>query len=42
MPVARLPGMEELNIGFSIVARGIFAGFGTAVREMKELLLCAG
>jgi len=40
-PVARLPGMEELNIGFSIVARAVFIGFGAAVHEMKELLLCA-
>jgi pyridoxine 5-phosphate synthase len=41
LPVARLPGMEELNIGFSIVSRGVFVGLGSAVREMKELLLCA-
>lgn len=41
LPVARLPGMAELNIGFSIVARAVFVGLGPAVREMKELLLCA-
>jgi pyridoxine 5-phosphate synthase len=40
-PIARLPGMEELNIGFSIVARAVFAGLGPAVKEMKELILCA-
>ena len=40
-PVARLPGMEELNIGFSIVARAVFSGLGPAVKEMKELILCA-
>jgi pyridoxine 5-phosphate synthase len=40
-PVARLPGMSELNIGFSIVSRAVFVGLGTAVREMKELLICA-
>jgi pyridoxine 5-phosphate synthase len=40
-PVARLPGMEELNIGFSIIGYAVFVGLGTAVREMKELLECA-
>ncbi len=40
-PIAGLPGMEELNIGFSIIARAVFAGLGTAVKEMKELILCA-
>ena len=41
-PIARLPGMEELNIGFSIIAQAVFAGLGPAVREMKELIACAG
>ena len=40
-PIARLPGMEELNIGFSIVARAVFVGLAAAVGEMKELILCA-
>ena len=40
--VAQLPGMEELNIGFSIIARAVFAGLGPAVCEMKELFTCAG
>jgi len=40
-PIARLPGMEELNIGFSIIARAVFVGLGSAVQEMKELLSCA-
>ena len=40
-PVARLVGMQELNIGFSIIARAIFTGLGPAVQEMKELLACA-
>ncbi len=40
-PVAKLPGMEELNIGFSIVARAVFTGLGAAVKEMKELISCA-
>ena len=36
--VARIPGMEELNIGYAIVAHALFVGFGPAVREMKELI----
>ncbi|MFM1903430.1 MAG: Pyridoxine 5-phosphate synthase [Planctomycetota bacterium] len=38
VPVARLEGMGELNIGHSIVARAIFVGFAEAVREMKRLI----
>jgi pyridoxine 5-phosphate synthase len=38
VPVARLEGMGELNIGHSIVARSIFVGFAQAVREMKDLI----
>lgn len=38
LPVAQVPGMHELNIGFSIVARAVFVGLETAVREMKELM----
>ena len=41
-PIARLPGMVELNIGFSIMARAIFTGLGAAVREMKEQIACVG
>ena len=40
-PVARLPGMAELNIGFSIVSRAVFVGLGAAVQEMKELVCAA-
>ena len=32
------PGMCELNIGHSIVARAVMVGFQAAVREMKELV----
>ncbi len=38
VPVARLEGMGELNIGHSIVARSIFVGMTEAVREMKRLI----
>ena len=36
--VAAIPGMEELNIGHSIVARSIAVGLKEAVREMKNLI----
>jgi pyridoxine 5-phosphate synthase len=38
VPVAQIPGIEELNIGFSIIARAIFVGLEQAVREMKKLI----
>lgn len=38
VPVARLDGMGELNIGHSIVARAVFVGLAEAVREMKQLI----
>ncbi len=38
IPVARIEGMEELNIGHSIVSRSIFVGMAEAVREMKRLI----
>ncbi len=38
VPVARIPGMLELNIGHAIVARAIFVGMEQAVREMKQLI----
>lgn len=37
-PVAALPGIDELNIGHSIVARAVMVGFSQAVREMKALI----
>ena len=37
-PIAQLEGMEELNIGHSIVARAVFVGMTEAVREMKDLV----
>jgi pyridoxine 5-phosphate synthase len=38
VPVARLAGMGELNIGHSVVARAVFVGLTEAVREMKRLI----
>ncbi len=37
-PVAGIEGMEELNIGHSIVARALAVGLSQAVREMKALV----
>lgn len=39
--VARIPGVEELNIGHSIVARAVLVGMERAVREMKEAIQLA-
>ncbi|MBI4051547.1 MAG: pyridoxine 5'-phosphate synthase [Elusimicrobia bacterium] len=37
-PVSQIPGLECLNIGFSIVSRALFVGLRTAVKEMKQLI----
>ena len=37
-PIVKIPEIEELNIGHSIIARAMFAGIEKAVREMVELL----
>jgi pyridoxine 5-phosphate synthase len=37
-PVAKIEGMEELNIGFSIVSEALFVGLADAVRQMKNLI----
>ena len=39
-PVAKLPFIEELNIGYSIICRSVFAGLASAVRQMKALINC--
>ncbi len=38
-PVAAIEVLAELNIGHSIIARAVFDGLGTAVSEMKHLML---
>jgi pyridoxine 5-phosphate synthase len=37
-PVARIPEIEELNIGHAIVARAISIGIGPATREMRQVI----
>ncbi|MDD5156045.1 MAG: pyridoxine 5'-phosphate synthase [Candidatus Omnitrophica bacterium] len=36
--IAGIKGIEELNIGYSIVCRAAIAGLETAVRQMRELI----
>ena len=37
-PIACLPGMEELNIGHSIISRSVLVGLDRAIREMKAAM----
>ncbi len=39
-PIAKIPGIIELNIGFSIIAASVFIGISNAVKEMKQLASC--
>lgn len=36
--IASINGINELNIGFSIIARAVFVGLPKAVKEMKKLI----
>lgn len=40
-PVARIPEIEELNIGHSIVSRALFIGLADAVRELRVAMTAA-
>lgn len=40
-PIARIPQMEELNIGHALIADAVFVGLDTAVRQMKAAMLAA-
>lgn len=37
-PIAGIPEIEELNIGYSIICRSVFTGLETAVRQMVGLV----
>ncbi|MFE4106433.1 pyridoxine 5'-phosphate synthase [Almyronema epifaneia] len=37
-PIACLEGMEELNIGHTIISRAVLVGLERAVREMKQVI----
>ena len=41
VPVAQIPSLRCLNIGFSVISRSIFMGLKPAVIEMKRLILQA-
>lgn len=36
--ISRIPEIEELNIGQSIIARSVFTGLSKAIMDMKELI----
>ena len=38
LPIIRIAGVRELNIGHSIVSRAVLVGMERAVREMKEAM----
>jgi pyridoxine 5-phosphate synthase len=38
-PIVRIHGVEELNIGHSIVSRAVLVGMERAVREMKQAMM---
>jgi pyridoxine 5-phosphate synthase len=41
LPVAALEGIEELNIGHSVISRAVFVGMERAVQEMVDLVRSA-
>lgn len=38
IPLLNFMPLEEVNIGHSIIARAVFTGLGTAVKDMRELI----
>ncbi len=38
IPVLDIPGLDELNIGHSIISRSVFTGIRQAVTDMKKLI----
>lgn len=41
-PILTLPHLHELNIGFAIVAQGLFIGLDKAISQMKQILINRG
>ncbi|MCM8829980.1 MAG: pyridoxine 5'-phosphate synthase, partial [Candidatus Omnitrophica bacterium] len=37
-PICKIKGIEELNIGYSIICRAVFVGLETAVKEMLDII----
>ncbi|MBA6418608.1 pyridoxine 5'-phosphate synthase [Pseudomonas neustonica] len=40
-PIAAIAGINELNIGHAIIARALFSGLASAVKDMRSLILDA-
>ena len=38
-PIAAIEGIEELNIGHTIISRALSVGLSQAVKEMKNLII---
>lgn len=38
--ILKTPGLEELNIGHSIISRSVFTGIGNAVSDMVKIIKC--
>ncbi|MDD5097959.1 MAG: pyridoxine 5'-phosphate synthase [Candidatus Omnitrophica bacterium] len=38
LPIAKIPGIEELNIGYSIICQALYTGLPKAVAQMRELI----
>lgn len=38
LPIAEIPGLNELNIGHTIISHAVMVGLERAVREMKQLI----
>jgi pyridoxine 5-phosphate synthase len=38
--IAKIKGIEELNIGYSIICKALYVGLFAAVKEMQELIRC--
>ncbi len=38
LDIAKIPGINELNIGHSIIARALFSGLKDAVKDMRSIL----
>ncbi len=38
LPIAEIPGMNELNIGHGIIARAVISGLHQAVKDMRDLI----
>ena len=41
-PLLEMPGLNELNIGHSVISRAVFVGLPVAVAELREIIDSAG